>query len=37
MENLIGIWDIVSLRVQLDEKQLEKIGDRHGMRGKIQE
>ena len=33
MENLIGIWDIVCLRVQLDKNQLEKMGDRHGMRG----
>ena len=36
MENLIGIWDIVCLRVQLDKNQLEKMekmGDRHGMWG----
>jgi hypothetical protein len=26
MENLIGIWDIVCLRVQLDKNQLEKNG-----------
>ena len=29
MENLIGIWDIVCLRVQLDKNQLEKM-DKNG-------